>query len=223
MSARSGEANEPRDKLNRGRVLHAAVDLADRSGIESLTMRELGRSVGVEAASLYNHVGGKDDLLDGMVELVVAEIDLPPAGGDWKDALRRRAVSAKQVFARHPWAAALIDSRQHSGASSIAYADRVLDVLLSAGFGPQVAGIAFLVLDSYIYGFERQRSYLSMGEDLDTTEAAREVVEAIPAGELDALARVAEAFAGEPFDEHAAFEFGLDLLLDGLERLLPQS
>jgi AcrR family transcriptional regulator len=220
VSARAKDTNEPRDTLNRERVLRAAVELADRGGIDALTMRELGRSLGVEAASLYNHVSGKDDVLDGMVDRVVAEIDLPAGDVDWKEALRRRAVSAQLVFARHAWAAALIDSRQRSGPSSLSYADRVLGTLLRAGFTPKVAGVAFLVLDSYIYGFERQRSYLALTDDADTTEVADEVVAAIPQGEYPSLASVAAAFSVEPFDDQAAFEFGLGMLLDGLERML---
>ena len=118
MIAKRTAGSEPRDTVNRERVLRAAMELADEGGIESLTMRELGRRLGVEAASLYNHVAGKDDLLDGMVDLVVAEIDLPPDGVDWKEAMRRRAISARDVFARHPWASGLIDSRELHGSAA---------------------------------------------------------------------------------------------------------
>jgi AcrR family transcriptional regulator len=200
--------------------VRAAMDLADAHGIESVTMRGLARSLGVEAASLYNHVAGKDDLLDGMVDVVVTEVDLPCGDVEWKDAMRRRAVSARDVFSRHRWAAGLIDSREGSGPGRLSYADRVLGALLEAGFGPETAGNAFLALDSYIYGFERQRSALSLGDDEDTTEAAQEVLEAIPQGAFPALARVAAHYAEKPYDDAAAFGFGLDLILDGLECLL---
>ena len=196
------------------------MDLADESGIESVTMRELGRRLGVEAASLYNHVAGKGDLLDSMADLVVAEIDLPSGGVDWKEAMRRRAVSAREVFSRHRWAAALIDSRELSGPRRLSYADRVLGALLQAGFSPRTAAHAFLALDSYIYGFERQRSNLSLGDDVDTTEAAQEVLAALPPGAYPSLASVAMEYAGQPYDDATAFEFGLDLILDGLRRLL---
>ena len=196
------------------------MDLADESGIESLTMRELGRRLGVEAASLYNHVAGKDDLLGGMADLVVAEIDLPSGGVEWKEAMRRRAVSARGVFSRHQWAAALIDSRGPSGPGSMSYVDRVLGTLLQAGFSPRIAANAFLALDSYIYGFERQRSNLSLGDDVPTTEAAQEVLEAIPQGAYPSLARVATEYAAKPYDDAAAFDFGLGLILEGLQRLL---
>jgi AcrR family transcriptional regulator len=196
------------------------MDLADEGGIESVTMRELGRRLGVEAASLYNHVAGKDDLLDGMVDLVVAEIDLPSLDVDWKQAMRRRAVSAREVFSHHPWAARLIDSRGRSGPSSLSYADRVLGTLLHAGFSPGLAASAFLALDSYIYGFERQRSSIAPADDEETTEVAQEVLAAIPPGAYPSLASVATEYAEKPYDDAAAFDFGLDLILDGLERLL---
>ena len=220
MIARAAGGDEPRDTLDRERVLRAAMELADASGIESVTMRELGRQLGVEAASLYNHVAGKDDLLDGMVDLVVAEIDLPPSGVDWREAVRRRAVSAREVFSHHRWAAGLIDSREQSGPSSLSYADRVLGALLQAGFSPRVAAHAFMVLDSYIYGFERQRSRLSASDDVDAVEGAREVLAAIPGGAYPSLVRVATEYAAEPFDDGAAFDFGLGLILDGLQRML---
>ena len=209
-----------RETLNRERVVRAAMDLADQSGIESLTMRELGRRLGVEAASLYNHVAGKDDLLDGMADLVVAEIDLPSRGVDWKEAMRRRAVSARGVFSCHPWAAGLIDSRGPSGPGSLSYVDRVLGTLLRAGFSPGIAANAFLALDSYIYGFERQWSSLSLGAAVDTTEAAEEVLAAIPQGAYPSLARVATDYAAKPYGDAAVFDFGLELILDGLQRLL---
>ena len=183
-------------------------------------MRVLGRRLGVEAASLYNHVAGKGDLLDGMVEVVVAEIDVPSDAVDWEEAMRRRAVSARGVFSRHRWAAALIDSRERGGSGGLSYVDRVLGTLLRAGFPPRVAAFAFLALDSYILGFERQWSNLSLHDDTDAAAGARETLAAVPQGAYPALVRVAEEYAAAPFDEDAAFTFGLDLLLDGLQRLL---
>ena len=219
MARAIGESGS-RDTLNRLRVVRAAMDLADDRGIESVTMRELGRRLGVEAASLYNHVAGKDDLLDGMVDLVVAEIEFPGEGVDWTEAMRRRAVSARGVFARHPWAAGLMDSRERSDASTLSYADRVLGILLRAGFSPGVAANAFLALDSYILGFERQRSTLSWGDEPENAERAQEFVATIPEGAYPSLARVAAEYAEQPFDEAAAFDFGLALVLDSLQRLL---
>lgn len=220
MVARATGGNKRRNALNRERVVRAAMDLADERGIESVTMRELGRRLRVEAASLYNHVTGKGDVLDGMVELVVAEINFPSAKVGWKDTMRLRATSARWVFFRHKWAAGLIDSRERMGVGSMSYMDRVLGTLLEAGFSPRVAADAFFVLDSFILGFERQRSNLSLGDDLDATEAAQEVLAALPPGEYASLARVATEYAGTSYDDNAAFDFGLGLILDGLERML---
>lgn len=210
---------ESRDTLTRERVVAAAMELADERGIEALTMRELGRRLGVEAPSLYNHVAGKDDLLDGLVDVVVAQIDLPAPGTDWKEAMRRRAVSARHVFARHRWAAGVIDSRGRSGPSSLAYADGILGTLLRAGFSARQAADVFLVLDSYIYGFERQRATLALSDDTDSTEIAQEVLEAAAAA-YPALTTVATEFSQAPYDEDAVFDLGLELLLDGFERRL---
>ena len=200
--------------------MRAAMDLADESGVDSVTMRELGRRLQVKAASLYNHIAGKDDLLDGMVNLALSEIDLPREGVGWKDAMRRRAISARKVFARHPWAAGLIDSRNRSSQENLAYVDRVLGVLVGAGFSPPAAANAFLVLDSYLYGFERQQSTAARSGAGDGTEVAREVMAAIPDGAYPFAASVAMEYAANPFDQEAAFEFGLGLILDGLERQL---
>ena len=220
MTTRANSDSEPRDTLSKERILRAAMELADESGIESLTMRELGRRLKVEAASLYYHVNAKDDLLDGITDLVVGEIDLPPDSVDWKEAMRRRAVSARDVFLRHPWASGLIDSRDLTGLAKLSYSDRVLGTLLRAGFSPRSAASAFLVLDSYIYGFQRQRSSLSLGDDEDTTEAAEDVLAAIPPDIFPSLMRVASEFAAAPYDDAATFNLGLRLILDGLEKVL---
>ena len=200
--------------------MRAAVELADQGGIASVTMRELGRRLGVEAASLYNHVTGKGDLLSGMTDLAAAEIELPSPDVEWKEAMRRRAVSARACFLRHRWAAALMDSREWSGPYSLLYADRVLGTLIAAGFSPVLASWAFVALDSYIYGFERQRSNFAIDEDEDTIEVARETLAAIPQGAFPSLAAVAMEYADKPYDEDAAFAFGLGLILDSLERRL---
>ena len=213
---------EPRDTLNRERVLRAAVNLADECGIDSVTMRELGRRLEVKAASLYNHIAGKDDLLGGMVDLAMSEIDVPIDGVSWKEAMRRRAISAREVFARHGWAAGLTDSRDRTGPNSLSYVDRVLGVLIQGGFSPAAAANASSMLDSYIYGFERQRPDVSVDDGLKRTEVAREVQAAIPDGLYPFAARVVLEYTANPFDQEAAFEFGLDLILDGLERSLGQ-
>lgn len=196
------------------------MDLADEQGIDAVTMRTLAKHLGIEAASLYNHVRGKDDLLDAMTELAIAEIETPAEGTPWKEAMRRRAVSAREVFTRHKWASSLIDSRNKTGPVSIGYVDRVLGILIGAGYSPAQAATAFVVVDGYIYGFERQRVSIGVEGDDEATEAAQEILEAIPDGGFPNAMKVAAEFAATPFDTDAAFEFGLGLILDGLERQL---
>ena len=221
MPTRPTPSPESRAPLTRERVLGAAVVLADEDGIESLTMRKLGLRLGVEAMSLYNHVANKDDLLDGMVDLVVSEIDLPSDPSDWKEAMRRRAISAQAVFSRHPWASALIDSRESSGPARLRYFDWVVGTLRRAGFTLEMAARAFSVLDSYIYGFGRQQLNMASASDLEPEEMAEAFLRALPADEYPYLREMVVDYAmSSGHDEDADFEFGLDLILDGLKRLL---
>ena len=221
MQPRRTPSPEPRAPLSRERVLRAAVALADEAGIEALTMRELGQRLGVEAMSLYNHVANKDDVLDGMVDLVVGEIDLPSDAVDWKEAMRRRAISAQAVFSRHPWASALIDSRESSGVERLRYFEWVIGTLRRAGFSVELAARAFSVLDSYIYGFGRQRSHMSAGSGAEPEDMAEAFLRAIPADEYPYLRElVVEHAMDSGYDDGADLEFGLDLILDGLQRLL---
>lgn len=208
-----------REAISRDRILRAAFEIADESGIGALTMRELGRRLGIEAASLYNHVRNKDELLDAMTDRVVAEIERPSPEADWREAMERRAVSARQAFKRHPWAAGLIDTRGLNGPNGAAYVEAVLGCLLDAGFAPAVAGSAFVALDSYIYGFERQRSALGMGGHDEAAAMARDALAAVPSDAYPSLTRVASAYAAHPADDAETFSFGLGLLLDGMERL----
>lgn len=208
--------------LTREKILRAAVRLADRQGLEKLSMRALGRQLGREAMSLYNHVADKDDLLDGIVDLVSAEIALPGGGTDWREAMRVRARSAREVFARHPWAPRLIDTRISSGPARLRYLDAVLGTLRRAGFGVGLAIRAFSVLDSYLYGFGRKRT--DVPADSGSPQAAEAFLREFPAGEYPHLAEMATAFATGPgYDEDADFAFGLELILDGLQRVLDES
>jgi AcrR family transcriptional regulator len=210
--------------LSRERVLGAAVLLADEAGIESLTMRELGLKLGVEAMSLYNHVARKDEILDGMVDLVVSEIELPSDSVDWKEAMRRRAISAQSVFSRHPWASGLIDSRVSSGPARLRYFDWMLGTLRRAGFTLETTARAFSVLDSYIYGFGRQKLNMSAGGDIKPEELAAAFLRAIPAAEYPDLREMVVEYAmTSGHDESADFEFGLNLILDGLQRVLDRA
>ena len=224
MPKRSTPSPEPRVPLTRERVLAAAVLLADEQGLESLTMRELGLRLGVEAMSLYNHVANKDDILDGMVDLVVSEIELPSGAIAWKEAMRARAISAQAVFDRHQWASGLIDSRASGGPARLRYFDWVVGVLRRAGFPLEMAARAFALLDSYIYGFGRQQLNMSVEPGVKPEEMTEAFLRAIPAGEYPYLREMVVDYAMKSgHDQRADFEFGLDLILDGLQRLLDQA
>ena len=224
MPTRPTPSPESRAPLSRERVLGAAVLLADEDGIESLTMRELGLRLGVEAMSLYNHVANKDDILDGMVDLVVSEIGLPSDTADWREAMRRRAISAQAVFSRHPWASALVDSRESSGPARLRYFDWVVGTLRRAGFTLELAARAFSLLDSYIYGFGRQQLNMAAPPDSKPEEMAEAFLRAIPADEYPYLREMVVDYAlTAGHDESADFEFGLDLILDGLQGLLDRA
>ena len=222
MAPRSTSEREARAPLNREHVLRAAVGLADDSGIGSLSMRKLGHALGVEAMSLYNHVTNKDDLLDGMVDVVFAEIDLPAANEtDWRAAMRRRAVSARAALARHPWAIALMDSRSSPGPATLRHHEAVLGSLRRGGFSVKLTAHAFSALDSYIYGFALQEASLPFDTAEETTELAQELLANLPSDEYPHLTEMAVDLVLQPgYDHHAEFGFGLDLLLGALARLL---
>jgi AcrR family transcriptional regulator len=206
--------------LTREIVLRAAIRLADRSGIEALSMRELGRLLGVEAMSLYNHVANKDDVLGGMVDIVLGEVKLPGLDSDWQEAMRARAFSARKVFARHHWAPALIDSRTSGGPGRLRYFESVLRVLRRAGFTIELAVRAFSLLDSYIYGFGRQSLNVASGDGTGA-EAAEAFAQHLPAEEFPYLAEAVSAYSLKPgYDEAEDFQFGLNLILDGLQGVL---
>lgn len=209
-----------RTPLSRERILGAAVAFADQNGIASLTMRKLGEVLGVEAMSLYNHVANKDDLLDGMVDLVFGEVDLPSGGGDWKTAMRTRAQSARQALGRHPWAIALMSSRTSPGSATLRHHDAVIGSLRTAGFSIDRAAHAFSALDSHIYGFALQEATLPLGEtEEETAEVARMMVQQFPRELYPHLYEFTIEHILKPgYDYSAEFEFGLDLILDGLER-----
>ena len=166
------EDSSPRPPLTTDRVLRAAVDLADREGLGALTMRRLGAELGVEAMSLYKHVANKEAILDGVVELIVGQIEIPSQETHWKEAMRRRAVSARGVLAAHSWAIGLLETRGSMGPATMRYLDAILGNLRSAGFSIQDAVHAFWLLDSYVYGHVIQETTLAPGR----TVAARDRV-----------------------------------------------
>jgi len=183
-------------------------------------MREVASALGVEAMSLYNHVANKESLLDGMVDLVIEEIDLPEGLASWREAMRRRAVSAREVFERHPWLPLLLDSRQSSGPARLHYYDWVLGILIEAGFSLDGAASAFSLLDSYIYGFGIQASNLSGADDMTPEERTEAFRAAIPAERYPYLNQMTMHAMETGYDPEVDFGFGIELVLDGLEREL---
>ena len=214
-----GDSPGPRTPLSRERVLRAAIDLADRDGIDSLSMRNLGQEVGVEAMSLYNHVRNKEDILNGMVDVVFSEIDMPSSPADWVDAMRQRAISARQVLLRHPWAIGLMESRAQPGPATLKHHDAVLRNLRTAGFSVEMAAHAYSVLDSYTYGFTLNELSLPFDNSGQIAEVAGNIFRESPMNEYPHLAEMAIERAMQPgYDYGDEFEFGLDLILDGLRR-----
>lgn len=213
-----GRRGERRSPLNRDRVVRAAIELVDEAGMEALSMRTLGGRLGVRAMALYNHVENKDDLLDGMVDVVYGEIDLP-TGPDWRAAMRARAISARQVLARHPWAIALMESRTAPGPANLRHHDTVLGVLRDAGFSIQAATFAYGLLDSYIYGFALQEASLPFGTPEELAALSESIVRLMPADEYPHMREAAIQLPASGFSFVDQFEDGLDLILDGLERL----
>jgi AcrR family transcriptional regulator len=219
MTVGSSATRTPRVPLSRERVLHAAVALADESGSESLSMRKLGEAVGVEAMSLYHYVASKDDLLDGMIDVVFGEIALPSHCDDWKGAMRQRALSARRVLSRHGWAIRFMESRTSPGPATLRHHDAVLGCLRNAGFSIQQAASAFSVLDSYIYGFALQERSLPFDTPERTADLAHAMLDRFPA---DAYPHLRELLTEQVLLPGYAygneFEFGLDLILEGLDR-----
>jgi AcrR family transcriptional regulator len=220
MATRQGQAQDARAPLSRDRVLLAAIGLADTAGIEALSMRRLGQELGVEAMSLYNHVANKDDILNAMVDMVVGEFELPSPGTDWKGALRATAVSAHNVLVRHPWAASLMLSATGDNRARYRYMNAILGTLREAGFSAALTDHAYHALDSHITGYTLWQVQITPDpEELPAMAAG--FLERMPADEYPYLVEhVHQHLAERDPDDEGSFAFGLDLLLDGLERIL---
>ena len=218
MPKKSDLSAKPRAPLSRERVLDAATALADAGGAESLTMRRLGQELQVEAMSLYNHVANKDDILDGIVDLVFSEIELPSDRVDWRTAMRRRAISARKALLRHRWAISLMQSRTKPGPATLRHHNWVIGSLREAGFTIEMAAHAFSVIDGYLYGFALQQANLPIQTPEEVAEVAEHIIRQRSADEYPYLAEMI-GYAMKPgYDYAEEFEFGLDLILDGIER-----
>jgi AcrR family transcriptional regulator len=218
-SARAASGRGPRVPLSKERVLRAAVLLADEGGVASLTMRKLAETLGIEAMSLYYYVADKDEILDGMVDLVFGEIDLPSREADWKAAMRQRAISARDALTRHPWAIGVMESRANPGPATLRHHDAVIGNLRQAGFSIALAAHAFSVIDSYIYGFALQTLNLPFDTSEELEKLAEAMLREMPADEYPYLTEMIVDHALQPGYSYAnEFEFGVDLVLVGLER-----
>lgn len=221
MSPKAGADADKRVPLSRERVLLGAIAVADAAGIGSLTMRSLAQELGVKPMSLYHHVANKDEILDGIIDVVFSEIELPPVDADWRSGMRHRAISARSVLARHPWATPLMESRTNPGPATLRHHDAVIATLRRAGFSIQMTAHAFSLLDSYIYGFAIQEAALPFDSPETVPEVAEAILAQFPTGEYPHLTELATEHVLQPgYDYGNEFEFGLDLILDGLERRL---
>lgn len=205
--------------LTRTKVLRAAVALADREGLDALSMRRLGREVGVEAMSLYNHVKNKDDLLDGIVEHVAEELETPTIGGDWKAAMRRRALKAHAVLMAHPWATMLIVSRVNVGPAMLRYVDGTIGCLRAAGFSWAMSDHVWNAIDGYVYGFTLQRLNFPF-EPEEYAVVAAQYLPTLSESDYPHLYGMTKEVVERRHDGIQKLELGLDVLLEGFDQML---
>lgn len=215
--AKKNPHTTPPSPLSREKVLYAAMCLADEEGVESLSMRKLAQKLGVKAMSLYNHVTNKDDILCGIVDIVVSEIELPSLETDWKTAMRRRAISAHEVLLRHPWATMALMSQMNTGSAMLRYVDATLGCLHKAGFSFEMADRAWNAIDSHIYGFTLQELNFPLAAT-EYAEVAKNFVSFIPADQYPYLNQLTHHVIEGRYDGIHDFEFGLDLLLNSLDQ-----
>jgi len=219
VTTRTMKRRRPATPLTRDRVLRAALALADRGGLEALTMRRLGQELDVEAMALYYHFASRDEIVDGMVDAVFAEVELPAADGDWRTAMRRRGVSLRDALLRHRWAIGLMEARGHPGPANLRHHDAVIASLRAAGFEMAMVAHAYSVLDAYVYGFALTRMTLPFDATTDMAEMAETMLAPFPAGEYPNLVAFITEHAMRPgYDFGSEFEYGLDVTLDGLEQ-----
>jgi AcrR family transcriptional regulator len=208
-----------RAPVTRERALDVAMALADAGGLAELSMRRLAQELGVEAMSLYHHVPSKDAILDGMVDRVFAEIELPAPELDWKRALRRRSASVRAALLRHRWALGVLESRAAPGPTTLAHHDAVLGCLRGAGFSVVLAAHAYAVLDAFVYGFVHTELTLPFSTPEETQAVAGAIFDQLPPGAYPHLVELTREHVLQPGYAYAnEFAWGLELVLDGLER-----
>ncbi len=220
MSAKKQRQAASDAGLSKQRVVVEAIRIADREGVDGLSMRRLAGVLGAGAMSLYHYVANKEELLDAMIDAVFGEIEPPSAEADWQSAMRGRAISARQVLARHPWAIGLMESRTTPGPANLRHREAITACLRTAGFSVVMATHANWLLDSYVYGFALQEASLSF----DTADELADMVEDVflpqlPPDEFPYLNESAAALVAAGYDPAEEFTFGLDLILGALESL----
>jgi len=227
MATKIEERPRTREPLSRERILQAAVALADQGGVESLSMRKIAQELGVVPMALYKHVANKDELLDGLVDVVIGEIDPPVEGVDWKTAMRERILSARRALLRHPWASKVIESRAEPTPTIIGYIDSMMGIFLAGGFSVDLMHHAVHVMGSRILGFSQELFDDTASMPADEAIAMwTQLAEHYPniaalVGEISGggISHDEESTVGGGCDDQFEFEFALDLMLDGLERL----
>lgn len=218
MTSPSSDTAAPaRAVLSRDRVLEGAIALADEVGMDGFTIRKLATAIDVKPMTIYHHLPNKEAIVDGMIDLIFAEIDSPPTGIDWKAAIRHRACSARAVLARHPWATPLMESRTNPGPATLGHHNAVLGCLRRAGFSIEMTAHAYALIDSYIYGFALQEANLPATGGADMSELAEAMTAQFPPGEYPYLVELTTEHVLTPgYNFSNEFEFGLTLILDGL-------
>ncbi len=203
--------------LTAERVLAGAIELADRIGIEQFTIRRLATELDVKPMTIYHHVPSKDAIIDGIVDVVFGQIDLPPDELEWSAAIRRRCVSARSVLARHPWAPPLMESRTTPGPATLRHHDAVLGCFRRGGLSLQLTAHAYAIIDSYLYGFALQEANLPFHGDEEIAELAEAILESFPVEAFPHLAEFTTQHVLRPgYSFGHSFEFGLDVLLAGI-------
>jgi AcrR family transcriptional regulator len=219
MPRNVGSPDRPQGRLTRERVLRAALVVADSEGLGSLTIRSLAQHLGVKPMTLYYHVAHKSEILDALVDLVFGEIELPVPGGDWRAEMERRAHSTRAVLGRHRWAIGLLESRTTPGPANLRHHDTVIATLRQAGFSPALTAHAYALLDSYVYGFALQEASLPFEGPGSVADIAEPILELMETGGFPHLAEMATSYYLQPgYDFGDEFRFGLDVVLDGIER-----
>ncbi len=222
MSAEATNAEEPpRQPLTRQRVVQAAIEHADTAGLEALTMRHLAKALNAAPMALYRHVSSRDDLIDAMIDVVFSEIALPLGGTGWKQSMRERALSLRDILVRHRWAIGLMESRRHPGPANLRHHDAVIGKLRSAGFDVAMVAHAYSLLDGYIYGFALTNMNMPLDTPAEVEAMAHDMFEPFPANEYPNLTEFVSDHILKPGYDHAGeFEYGLDVILNGLEQAL---